>query len=215
MMDHPTRPDWEGEDQAILGAVCLGVVALYFLFSCVIYDIGGRDSREHPYSLPASVQQVKDYLFITDSGSSIKPDDLCWTALNPNMPAIDTVRKLSGNAGTLVVCNYSQDFNPKYPKRESVDFGAATLLTFDDWYFWAIVAAASALFCWPSARHVKYLSNRRKYNAFQKQIQLGIEEQRMREIAAAYARYEISLEEYDAGLERAYLAGVPNATEDN
>lgn len=179
----------------------------------MILDIGGRDDNEHPFSLPAGITALNGYNYMTPLESRIKPEEICWgNGVGASKPVLTNKDILvQGKLVRYIECSEEQTFSTSFPKEASMNFGDALLIVWSKWYFWPILVLWTlAWLPWTYIYKARHNRNWRKAILSRKiEANKDIEEQRLREIAAAYANDQISRDEYDNGIERAYMAGVP------
>jgi hypothetical protein len=212
--DHEWIQNQFADSESVPKFIFLGVALLITIITwSMIADIGGRSEREHPYPLPSTVVRLGKQEYILQPGAKTRPEDVCWGNGGQYGKRVERVHKFGGQ--TYVRCGENQKFGVKQTY-VSKNYGQALAEIFTSLWFWGITALGFVLclpwFCWSFRLRWKRWE---RWEAKEKiKIEYDLEEQRLREVVKAFARCDIDIEEYDAGLQRAYLAGVPPATGD-
>ena len=200
------------------------VCSLTFFILVMVFDGEGRKPWHHPNSLPSSVAQIDEQTYII-LDEQISPSAICrGSAGDSSTAVIEASARVRNLDGLFVRCAREQTFNDR--RVGSYDFSTAVqkVATHPAFIGGSVVLFLICLL--PGLADMRVAQKARKrWNRDQKNARIfeaeeaakkaeatrNIEEQRLRELTAAFARCEISTEEYDVALSRAYGLGVPRA----
>jgi hypothetical protein len=214
----PREPGIEGEDWIVFtGAILVGAALLLSFVWAIVYDTGGRLQTQHVGPVPSGVTQLSDTAYLVGWSSGVLPEQFCQTNVNEDQGTprgYKTRRRIPKLEADYVQCVYAQSFgiSPKEP--ESKNLGEGFLNIWSQWWFWTGVGCFFFFVVipwrweWYKLQMMRWKRVQREREAI---ATYNMEEQKLREIVAAYSRYELSDSEYESGLERAYMAGVPKA----
>lgn len=203
-------------DEMLFRAWATGIIIVALtIVRLITIDLGGRSEREHPYKMPETVTALSwGYTFLIADGARTRPVDVCWGNGSSSAKRIEQTAHLAKQQATYVQCGEKQKFDPRVPSYVSKNFQQSIGSLLHNSAYWYMVAIIVALLLVPWVvihYHVLNLRYERWLKRQREQAQHNIEEQRLKEIVRAFSRSEITAAEYDAGLERAYIAGVKKA----
>lgn len=209
------EPEWNKIDPEPFAwlFIPLATVIISFIVLAAVVDGDGRKQWHHYEALPQGVAQVDNRTYIVTS-ETLSPGNICKgvDASGSNANVKQTLR-IQGLGGLFVICARDQTWNDH--RHGSINFLRAAgkvasdprwLLTNLAVLIIAALPGIAGLARWNIVRK----RNKRNFAEW-KEIQDGMEEAKLRELTKAFAICAIDSEEYEAGIARAYQAGVEPA----
>jgi uncharacterized membrane protein len=190
----------------------LALALLTTLFWVGIYDGMGRKPWHHTGPLPESVGQIDPQTYILNGKTD--PNDICIggsTGLGD--PTIDKLAHIRGIDGVYLRCSREQTWNDHRAK--SVNFAHSIGPVVTNPIYISIIGGSLLIFGLPALlvleRNLLRVMRAKRRKKEEAKTEYDVAERMLRELTAAFARCDISREEYEAGIARADAAGVPGA----
>ena len=184
--------------------VCASIIT--FLIFTIAYDTSGRQPDDHIGPRPAGVTQLSDRAYLIERDSSVSSEQVCLGSDDQDDSGVNSITLVERLRASYVECEQGQTWNDHRPK--SLNWPHSMVRTITTPTFWFVEGILFFLCSiYAMCIFVGYAHENRKARkmakAERKKKMADAEDARL-ELAAAFAKGDIEMPEFEAGLNKIY-----------